>query len=186
MGTVRPPVRAALFAAVITGLPEYLDEVRAALGERVGPVDGPGPLFPFPDTRTYAREMGRGLRRAFFVFRDLVAQDGLAAVKRATNAIEVALAARRAWPIRRPFNIDPGLITDSRLVLATTKDRAHRIYRGDGIYEEASLAFHAGAFRPLPWTYPDLRQEPVLAYLESVREEYLRRTIEDRRRRART
>jgi len=184
MGTPRPPVRAALLAAVITGLPEYLGEVAAALSERLGPHDGPGPLFPFPDTRTYERTMGAGLRRTFFVFRDLIPQDGLAPIKRATNAIEAALATRRAWPMVRPFNIDPGLITDSRLVLATTKDRGHRIYRGEGIYEEVSLIFHGGAFRTLPWTYPDLRETPVLAFLESVRSAYLRRTLDDRRARA--
>ena len=60
----------------------------------------------------------------------------------AAAAIEAGLAARRAWPVARPFNIDPGLMTDARVVLATTKDRGHRIYRGDG----GSIVFRP--FRP--------------------------------------
>ena len=42
-----------------------------------------------------------------------------------------------------------------KLVLATTKDRDHRLYLGEGIYAEVTLHYQGGAWRARPWTYPD-------------------------------
>ncbi len=54
-------------------------------------------------------------------------------------------------------------------MLATTKDQAHRVYLGGGIYAEATLRFEAGAFVPWPWTYADYRQPAVLEFLRDAR-----------------
>lgn len=60
-------------------------------------------------------------------------------------------------------------------MLATTKDQAHRIYVGDGIYAEVTLRFQAGVFEPWPWTYADYREPHVRAFLKQARDFYRQR-----------
>jgi hypothetical protein len=57
----------------------------------------------------------------------------------------------------RQVNIDPGYVSLAKVVLASTKDFSHRIYVGNGIYEEVTLHYQRASdrFEPWPWTYPD-------------------------------
>ena len=59
----------------------------------------------------------------------------------------------------RRVNIDPGYITGHNLVLATTKERPHRVYIGQGIYAEVTMAFKKGRCEFFPWTYRDYREK---------------------------
>jgi hypothetical protein len=56
-----------------------------------------------------------------------------------------------------------------QLILATRKDRAHRIYLGDGVYADLHLRYQGGCFRPLDWTYPDYRAPAVLTFFSQAR-----------------
>ena len=47
----------------------------------------------------------------------------------------------------RAVNIDPGYLDGARLVLASTKDHAHRIWLRDGIYAEVTLRFRFGRWQ---------------------------------------
>ena len=60
-------------------------------------------------------------------------RQGAADWKRAACALE----ARSRTP--RAVNVDPGYVDGARLVLASTKDHAHRIWLRDGIYAEVTL-----------------------------------------------
>jgi hypothetical protein len=60
----------------------------------------------------------------------------------------------------------------AKLVLATTKDRQHRLYLGQGIYAEVTLRFTGGRFVPWEWTYPDYRTPDYLAFFDAVRRRY--------------
>jgi hypothetical protein len=102
----------------------------------------------------------------------LVALDCLARVKLRTNQLERELAQTRVYAEMRPVNLDPGLLTLGKFLLATGKDQAHRIYLGGGIFAEVTLRFHAGAWEPWPWTYADYRQPVVLAFLGRLRDLY--------------
>lgn len=168
-----PPAR--LFFGVITGFPELFDRARERLAARFGEMEpaDESPLFPFPRTRTYAKAMGDPLSRKFFFLRAPWPQDGLATVKAAAIEIEEEIQAEGRFAVPRAVNIDPGLLNDCRIVLASTKDHAHRLYRGDGIWEEITLVFRGGAFRPLPWTYPDFRNPDYAAYFAPIRERHL-------------
>ena len=134
-----------------------------------GPIDLASDLLPFTFTDYYDTDMGRGLLRKFLTFQRLVAPDTLAATKLATNALEDRLAAELDAPVPRPVNLDPGLLDGSKLVLASTKDQAHRIYLADGIYAEITLTYRKGRFVPCPWTYPDYRTEPYHAFFAKAR-----------------
>jgi hypothetical protein len=102
-------------------------------------------------------------------FEKLVLPEGLAGIKHRTNLLESELAVEG----QRRVNLDPGIVNDSRLILATTKDFAHRIYLGSGIYAEVTLIFKDGAFRSQEWTYPDYQSQEALEFILKARERYL-------------
>ena len=126
-----------------------LDWGRERLERVYGPVALAGNPFDFHHTAYYEPAMGPGLRKCLFAFRDLVPADCLPAVKRHTNALEAELAARATYPEPRPLNLDPGVLSLGKFLLATTKDQAHRIYLRDGIFAEVTLALRGRGLRAL-------------------------------------
>ena len=74
---------------------------------------------------------------------------------------------------RRAVNIDPGLITRERLILATGKNAGHRVYLGRGVFADLTLLYRSGGFEPLPWTYPDYASPEVRAVMKDLRVKYL-------------
>src|SRR5258708_876181 len=125
--------------------------------------------------------MGTGLRKGFWVFRNLVNPDILSGAKQLTNALEILLANQGIYSESRPLNLDPGLLSLGKFLLATTKDQAHRIYLRSGIHAEVTLRFQARAFEPWPWTYADYRQPCVLTFLKEARNYYRQRIAEVKR-----
>ncbi len=174
-----PPAR--LFCGCFSAFPALLEALPEELEQQIGPIEERSAPLAFPETRRYGRSMGSGLTRIFFVFKGLYPQDCLAEIKLLTCGIEEKIARSGKWPAARPVNLDPGLLCEGRLVLASTKDRGHRLPRRSGIYEEVTLLFHKGAFRPLPWTYPDFREAPCLQFFEAVRARFMQETREIRR-----
>ena len=53
-------------------------------------------------------------------------------LKRRSNDWETEYRDSHPHPEARPLNLDPGYLTEAKLVLATTKDRDHRIYLSQG------------------------------------------------------
>jgi uncharacterized protein DUF4416 len=123
-----------------------------------GPVALESELFEHRETNYYAATMGPDLKKTFFAFESLVDPAGLVEWKETTNRWEVAYQqlTRHAEP--RPLNLDPGYLTEAKLILASTKDRDHRIYLDRGIYAENTLYFTRGAWQSRPWTYPDYQR----------------------------
>jgi hypothetical protein len=138
-----------------------------------GPIGLVSIPFDFVQTSYYEPAMGCGLRKCFLAFQDLVDPDLLAGAKIQTNSLEKEL--QGLYPERRPLNLDPGVLSLGKFVLATTKDQAHRIYLRDGIHAEVTLRFQAGHFEPWPWTYADYRLPNVRAFLDEAREWYRRK-----------
>jgi len=155
-----------------------LDSVRAALESRFGSIDDQSELIPFDFTRYYEPEMGPDLLRTWFSFNELrppVRADpdacpALVDDKLATIQLE---SLWRTPEGRRKVNLDPGHLTMHNLVLATTKNYAHRVFLGLGIYAELTLLYEHGKFAPLKWTYPDYRSRVAQDFLSRVRDRYL-------------
>jgi hypothetical protein len=172
MAEPRPPAPALLVVAAFSRHPEALAWARRQLEGAFGPVGMTSAPFVFDQTRYYEPAMGPDLRKQLLVFQDLVPADCLPGVKLRTNELEQELARGGAYPEPRPLNLDPGLLTLGKFLLATTKDQAHRVYLNEGIFAEVTLRFEAGAFAPWPWTYADYRRPEVLAFLGAAREFY--------------
>ena len=135
-----------------------------------GPLDFLSEVRPFDYTRYYEKEMGHPLFRRWAAFRTLIAQDRLVKVK--WQALKLEQRWIRAG--KRSVNLDPGLITAERLVLATGKNYSHRLYLGQGIFGDLTLIFQKGSFQPLPWTYPDYKEEDSIWMFNKIRERYLK------------
>jgi hypothetical protein len=172
MADPRSPAPVLLVVAAFSRHAEALAWGRERLERACGPVALAGVPFDFHHTAYYEPTMGPGLRKCLLVFRDLVPADCLPAVKLHTNALETELAGAGTYPEPRPLNLDPGLLSLGKFVLATTKDQAHRVYLRDGIFAEVTLRFEAGAFEPWPWTYADYREPAVREFLRGARDYY--------------
>ncbi len=168
MSTPQVPERAKLIISVLTPQKDAADSAATSLISRLGPIESEiGPL-KFVFTSYYDREMGSGIRRWLWVFSDLVDREELAGIKCLTNEVESAYSERG----KRKFNLDPGLLTLENFVLATGKNRAHRIYLRQGIFGDLTLFFEKGSYRTLPWTYPDYADPEMIAILNRIRESF--------------
>ncbi len=169
MSVLRPAPKAKLIMSLFSQQDALIGKALESLCRRFGPTDFIGPLMPFDYTRYYESEFGPGLVRRFVSFQRLVEQDCLVEVKIFACQIEQELGHQG----KRRVNIDPGLITAERLVLATGKNFTHRIYLGKGIYADLTLIYQKGRFRPLQWTYPDYASDESLIFWKKVRSFYL-------------
>ncbi len=170
MGTARKPEPVKLIAGFIYGEQGVCDAACAALIKAFGPVDAESPVIPFEHTDYYAAEFGARLSKKLVSFSRLISPGEIAGIKLRTNSVEKKLARDG----RRRVNIDPGYLGLPKLVLATTKDFAHRIYIAKGIYAEVTLVFRDNAFAPFPWTYPDYKTKEYTDFLHEVRRTYVK------------
>ncbi len=100
----------------------------------------------------------------------LRAKTNLSGVKCRTNEWEVEYAKQADHSEARPLNLDPGYLTLAKLLLASTKDHAHRIYLERGIYAEVTLNYRRRDWRSLDWTYPDYCREDYHEFFSRCRE----------------
>jgi hypothetical protein len=91
-------------------------------------------------------------------------------IKCLTNDWEIEFKSVSACSAERPLNIDPGYIDLGKLILASTKDHAHRIYLSEGIFAETTLMYTQKQWKPLPWTYPDYQSTGYQKFLIKCRE----------------
>lgn len=168
MSVPRIPDPARLVMSVLASARSRSEAAAPLVVRRIGPLERVlGPLA-FDFTSYYDQEMGPGIRRWLWVFSDLVDRGELARIKHVTNEIESSFLVEG----KRTFNLDPGLLTLENFVLATGKNRAHRIYLGDGIFADLTLVFREGTYRPLEWTYPDYADPQLIQMLNELRETY--------------
>jgi hypothetical protein len=169
MGDLTTPDPALIVIGVIHSDESAVDSAIEKLCKVLGPVRRVGESFPFRWTDYYEEEMGAGLTRCFLAAERLVERRWLVELKLLANRVEQELAKEDG---SRRINLDPGLMSLENFVLATTKNRGHRIYLRDGIFAEVTLMYVQGKFEPLPWTFPDYRSAEVQGVLQGVRHEY--------------
>lgn len=179
MGEASAHRRVLCFVAAFSRYPEALAWARQRLETRWGPLALESALFEFRETAFYESTMGPDLRKVLWAFQQLIDPASLAPRKLLTNQWEREYAARYAGPEPRPLNLDPGYLTEAKLILASTKDRDHRIYLDQGVFAENTLYFHAGSWQKRPWTYPDYQRADYHQFLVRCREYYRSRKHED-------
>ena len=169
MGTARVAAPVKLITGLLAASDALLEHARLALSEDYGPIDSVSLPIDWTVSSYYRDEMGPRIRRQFLSFEQLIAAHDLVAVKLATNDMEE----RWRTAAGRQVNIDPGYVAATKLVLASTKDAAHRIYLGQGIYAEVTLLFSNGTFQAHAHTYPDYGARDAVGFFNTVRATYV-------------
>ena len=164
------PIPIKLFIGFIYQDEEIYSKTKPILKKKFGLFDFESKPLAFNHTAYYNKEFGQNLKRRFLSFESLVNPAKLSIIKKVTNKIEMALSFRGNLRI----NIDPGLLSLSKVVLATTKDYKHRIYLNNGIYAESTLYFQNKKFNPWEWTYPDYKTPAYIEIFNKIRQIYLR------------
>jgi hypothetical protein len=168
MGTFKKILPVKLIMGFIYKDLRQYTKAKGYLVRKFGPADYESEEIAFLHTRYYEKELGADLKRRFISFKKLAPAHTLAKIKSETNRLEEKLSHRQT----RSINIDPGYLNTAKLVLATTKDYAHRIYLNKGIYAEVTLTYRHGSFIPWEWTYPDYRTEEYLTIFNHIRKLY--------------
>ena len=170
MWELKEPKPVKLIVGILASDERGLAAARGSLVSALGASDLASAVWTFDQTDYYAEQIGPHILRQFVTIERLIDPGHLAAVKHRTNAIERHLATTLGSSFPRPVNLDPGIIEPSKLVLASTKNFAHRIYIGNRMYAEVTLLFDKGQWRFTPYTYPDYQTPHYLDFFSQVRE----------------
>ena len=154
---------------VLSTAEDRREELLSVLEQNFGPVEIQSPVMDFPFTDYYDSEMGERPKRYLLLFQNLVDPSTLADIKIRTNELEKLFADNTG---NRKLNLDPGVLSLSSFILATCKDRSHRIPLKDGIYAETTLIYQDHGFQTLPWTYADYRSDEIRSILKDFRDTY--------------
>ncbi len=136
--------------------------------ESLASIDIESKEIPFNFTDYYNEEFGLPLKRKWISIDKKVPENELVHLKHTSIEWEKELAIDN----KRTVNCDPGGISESRVVLVTTKNYSHRIYIGNGIYGEVTLIYKNKTFKPLEWTYPDYQSETFLKFALKCRKKF--------------
>src|SRR5262245_39719568 len=126
MGQANSPTPVLLIIAAFSRHDTALSWARDTALAAWGPMALTSPAFEFNETDYYQATMGDGLKKQFFAFERLIDPARLVDYKLQANAWEAEYTAIGKHEEQRPLNLDPGYITLAKLVLASTKDHAHR------------------------------------------------------------
>jgi hypothetical protein len=169
MWKLQAPKPAKLIIGILAADEECLKAAVEAINAMFGKTDFLSDIWPFDQTNYYKDETGENILRQFVSIEKLVDPGKLSKIKHKANKLEQKLAKLSASDLLRPVNLDPGVIEPSKLILATTKNYSHRIYIGGKMYAEVTLIFDKGSWCPLPYTYPDYRQDCYHDFFSKVR-----------------
>lgn len=177
MAQPKPPSPTLQLVAIFSRHEAALEWARDKLAAEWGNPALQSARFDHSETSYYEGEMGQGLRKQFLIIDRWYDPADLPKSKHQSNAWEAELAASGTFAEPRPLNIDPGYLTLTKLVLASAKDRAHRIYIADGIYAEECLYYLDHRWQSREWTYPDYQRADFQAFFIEARE-WLKRRIQ--------
>ena len=172
MGTLHahPPVK--LLVALMCRDIDLLEEIERRMERSYGSIEDRSQVFLFTFPGRFSREMGPDLKKRIIAFRDMIPIEKFPEVKSLTNDLEWEYREHLPEGTRRLVNLDPGYLTLSQVVLASTRNYSHHIYLREGVYGELLLRYHLGALRNLPWTYPDFRTHLAHQFFTTLRARY--------------
>lgn len=170
------PTPVLLIVAIFSRYDEALAWAKTRCAASWGKVALESEPFAFQWTTYYQPSMGDNLRKLFLAFAQPMDPERLPELKHQANSWEQEYAEQANHDVERPLNLDPGYVTQAKLILASTKNHAHRIYLSKGIYAELTLQYRDKHWHKLPWTYPDYCQAEYHEFFTRCRD-YLRKRL---------
>ncbi|QGJ70927.1 DUF4416 domain-containing protein [Planctomycetales bacterium 10988] len=170
MGDIGQPQPVVPIYAVFSRYPEAIAWAKQRLEDTYGTITIESKPFIFVETSYYEHSMGSNLQKLLWALPKTMRSEELVERKHQSNAWEEEYREQADHQEARPLNLDPGYVTLGKLVLASTKDHAHRIYMREGIYAEVTLHLRQGVWTSWPWTYPDYQRKEVHDFLTESRQ----------------
>jgi len=158
MNRVKESEPALLFVGMLYSDPAVLNHVQQTLEREFGGALLVSPSSKWDYSLHYKDELGWPLLRQFVFFKNVIDPETLADIKVKTNEIEDSFSDNG----KRQINLDPGYLTLAKIVLASTKNYAHRVYLRKGIYGEITLFYQDGIFKPHIFTYRDYQEKSCI------------------------
>ncbi len=156
------------FCGVLYSDENLLQDACRLLQEKFGAIDYKSPIFPFDVTDYYVAEMGSPIWRCFWSFLQPTNPKCLAEYKIVCNQIEEQLAVDG----RRRVNLDIGYMDYDKVVLASAKYNAHKIYLDLGIYADLTLRYEKGLYKPSEYAFPDFKSGQYNEVFLHIRAKY--------------
>lgn len=157
------------FVAVITVDDGLWELVSAKLTRIWGKISFTSKKMQFDQfTNYYEPEMGRNLIRFWAAFEQLRSPEELVQIKWSCTGLENTFAING----KRRINLDPGYLTEAKIILASFKDFSHRIYIGQGVYADMQLIYRGGRFVTMDWTFADYRSDVAQEFFLQLRKRY--------------
>lgn len=169
MGRVKRVEVVMPICSVVSRYPQLIQWAIEQLDAYWGGLVADAGAVPFGAQEYYQKEMGCNLQKQMVSAAQPRDPGELADWKQTTNAWEETWMGSRDYPEQRPLNLDPGYISQGKLVLASAKDRDHRIYLRDGIFAEVTLRYRRQGWEPNAWTYRDYREEQLWQFADRCR-----------------
>lgn len=168
MALTGPVTPVKLFVATLHAPEADPDQAINALIEHQGAIDFKSEDFPFHATDYYEPEMGSGLRRRFYSFKNLIAPEEIVEAKLLTNSIEERFRKDHG----RSINLDPGYLDFYKVVLASAKFGGQKVYMRNGIYADMTLIMFKGKWESFAWGFPDFKSGAYDNVLFTIRDLY--------------
>ena len=168
MSTKRHQEEALLFVGALFSSHEIFDRNLPELENHFGPILLQSPVMSWDHSQYYRDELGIPISRRFIFFERPIDASLLPEIKLLTDDIEYGNLKEG----KRQINLDPGYLTEAKVILASTKNYSHRIYLGRGIYAEQEYIFSKGSYQPLSHTYTDYRNSEYLKVFSQARQRF--------------
>lgn len=160
-----PLVKKILALLVPHDAPDISQNAMELLKARWGSPERVSRPFAF-DWTNYYENISPKLDRIFFSYPGLYPMSKLPDWKIESCEIEKLTGESRR------VNLDPGTVDGARLLLASTKGQAHRVYLRRGIFCEVTLCRRKGRWESFFYTFPDFKSGVYDDWLELVREDW--------------
>ena len=154
----------------LTSHEEMLPMLEAELIELFGPVAKRSEAFQFELSHYYESEMGGQLKRYWYCFEELFGAEHLADFRWQTEDIEK----RNLLNDGRLLNLDPGYLDYGKLVLASLKEGADKIYMGRCVWAHTCLRYRFGDFEAPDHSFADFKDGRFNEFMKEARELYRR------------
>lgn len=172
MGFIQEQSPVKLFIAVTyQNLKDY-EKVYEILRNQFGQIDLTVNYEFSPFTDYYSYEMGSNLYKTILSFENLIEKDNTFKLKHNSIKIEKKIGNKIDEVFKRDVNIDPGYLTEAKVILFTTKNFSHRIYIGNNIFAEITLTYRKNTYTSNNWTYPDYKSNKVIDFFNKIRSIY--------------
>ena len=163
---VQPIEKAKLFVGVMYSKGTEIKKILSELIKKYGKISIESEEIPFTFTEYYAPEMGNNIVKKFFVFEKPIDRSKIGLVKIFTNKIED----EHSIDGKRTFNLDPGYVNKTQLVLASAKETGHKIYLGKGMFAHLTYIYVNKQWTSTERCFPDFKSDDVKKFFAKVRE----------------